>query len=87
MVYEKNNIAVKVSDKFIYLVTIYHFWKNGAALYDEKYYSVNKPLKFSKKSNLLKRKNDKFYRTIELLAAPEDYLIKNNYEARHSDLH
>lgn len=85
-IYEKNNIAIKVHDKFIYLISVYKFWKNGMCLWKEQYYSSNKPLKINKKSNLLKRKEYKLYRVIELLCAPEDYLIKNNYEARHSNV-
>ena len=77
--YLKNNEAVGVNDKFIYHIEIYIAWKNGIALYDEKWYSSKEPLKFKKKDNLLKRKKYKWVRYITLTYAPQSYLERNGY--------
>ena len=77
--YIKNDETVGVADKFIYHVEVYVVWKNGVALYDEKWYASTSPLKFKKKDNLLKRKTYKFFRLISMDYAPEDYLIRNGY--------
>lgn len=77
--YVKNGIAVGVHDKFIYHIEIWVAWKNGIALYDEKWYACDHPLKFKKKDNLLKRKKYKLLRFIDLEFAPLDYLEANGY--------
>ena len=35
-IYEKNNIAVRTHDKFIYSSVIYILWSGGASLVEEK---------------------------------------------------
>ncbi|MBR2248446.1 MAG: hypothetical protein IJ880_15760 [Bacilli bacterium] len=77
--YTKNDETVGVADKFIYHIETYIAWKNGVALYDEKWYTSDHILKFKKKDNLLKRKKYKFFRLINLEFAPESYLIRNGY--------
>ena len=77
--YTKNGEIVGVNDKFIYHIEVYLFWDNGCGLYDDTYYSSPRPLKFSKKSNILKRKKYKFIRYITLEFAPQDYLESNGY--------
>lgn len=77
--YIKNDETVGVADSFIYHIETYIAWKNGVALYDEKWYSSEKPLKFKKKDLLLKRKKYKFFRLISMDYAPESYLIRNGY--------
>jgi len=77
--YTKNDETVGVADKFIYHIETYIAWKNGVALYDEKWYASDHILKFKKKDNLLKRKKYKFFRSINLEYAPEDYLRRNGY--------
>ena len=77
--YSKNNEAVGVSNQFIYHIEIYVAWKNGVAFYDEKWYSVDHPLKFKKKDNILKRKKYKWIRYITLAYAPQSYLEQNGY--------
>ena len=76
-IYLKNDEVVGVSDKFIYHVEIYVAWKNGIALYDEKWYASNTPLKFKK--NILKRKTYKLIRLITLDYAPQSCLEQNGY--------
>ena len=78
-IYLKNDEVVAVADKFIYHVETYVAWKNGIALYDEKWYSSNEPLKFKKKDNLLKRKTYKLIRYVTLDYAPQSYLERNGY--------
>ena len=77
--YIKNDETVGVADTFIYHVETYVAWKNGVALYDEKWYSCKNPLKFKKKDLLLKRKKYKFFRLVSMDCAPESYLIRNGY--------
>ena len=77
--YIKNDEVVGVAETFIYHIETYVAWKNGVALYDEKWYSSKEPLKFKKKNNLLKRKTYKLFRLINMEYAPESYLIRNGY--------
>ena len=77
--YLKDDEVVGVNDKFIYHIETYVTWKGGVALFDEKWYSTNKPLKFKKKDNVLKRKKYKLFRIVTLDYAPQSYLEKNGY--------
>ena len=77
--YIKNDEVVGVADTFIYHIETYVAWKNGVALYDNKWYSSKEPLKFKKKNNILKRKTYKLFRLISMDYAPESYLIRNGY--------
>ena len=77
--YIKNDEVVGVAETFIYHIETYVAWKNGVALYDDKWYSSKEPLKFKKKDNLLKRKTYKLFRLINMDYAPESYLIRNGY--------
>lgn len=77
--YIKDDEVVGVAKTFIYHIETYVAWKNGVALYDDKWYSSKELLKFKKKDNILKRKTYKLFRLINMEYAPEDYLIRNNY--------
>lgn len=77
--YTKNNEVVGVHDKFIYHIETYVAWKNGVALYSDKHYASDKPLKFKKKDILLKKKKYKFFRLINLEFAPQHYLETHGY--------
>jgi hypothetical protein len=77
--YTKNDETIGVANKFIYHIETYVAWKNGVALYEEKWYASNNPIKFKKKDNLLKRKKYKLFRLVSLDYAPESYLIRNGY--------
>lgn len=81
VLYEKANEIVQVNDKFIYEDSIYKVFGEGIALWDEKYYSVNKPLKLKKKDFINRKKKDKEYlvRFLTLEFAPEKWLINNGY--------
>ena len=46
--YIKNNHEVSVSSKFVYCISIYKLWKQGACLMDEKYYASQNPLDLKK---------------------------------------
>lgn len=80
MIYEKNNQRVIVNDKFIYCDAIYMFWKGGASLVEEKYYSSDKPISLKKKDLKKKKKEYTLFRFFELEYAPEKYLINNGYK-------
>ena len=79
-IYEKNNIAVRTHDKFIYSSVIYKLWSGGASLVEEKYYSSDKPIIIKKKDLKVKKKGYILYRFFNLEYAPEEYLIRNGYE-------
>ena len=79
-IYEKNNIAVRTHDKFIYSSVIYKLWSGGASLVEEKYYSSDKPIIIKKKDLKVKKKGYILYRFFKLEYAPEEYLIRNGYE-------
>ena len=51
--YIKDDEVVGVAETFIYHIETYVAWKNGVALYDDKWYSSKEPLKFKKKYNIL----------------------------------
>ena len=75
----KDDEVIGVAKTFINHIETYVTWKNGVALYDNKWYSSKNPLKFKKKDNILKRKTYKLFRLINMVYAPEDYLIRNGY--------
>ena len=77
--YIKDDEVIGVAETFIYHIETYVAWKNGVALYDDKWYSSKRPLKFKKKDNILKRKTYKLFRLISMDYAPESYLIRNGY--------
>lgn len=83
MIYEKSGIAVKVADKFIYSSQVYLIWKNGASLWEDKWYSSDNPIKIKKKDLKLKKKNYTLHRFFQLECAPEEYLINQGYEKRY----
>lgn len=63
-----------MKDKFIYCVSIYVLWKDGASLLEEKYISTIKPIKKLKKSKI-KHKNYNLVQFLDLIYSPDD--IKN----------
>lgn len=81
VLYEKDGQIVQVNDKFIYEDSIYKVFKEGIALWDEKYYSTSKPLKLKKKdlTNRTKTSTEYLVRYLTLEFAPEKWLITNNY--------
>lgn len=81
VLYEKNGEIVQANDKFIYEDSIYKVFKGGISLWEEKYYSTNKPLKLKKKDFTNRKKKDTEYlvRYLTLEFAPEKWLIENNY--------
>lgn len=79
-IYEKDRIAIRVHDKFIYLCEVYRMWSNGFALEDSKYYASSKPLVLKKKDLVLKKKEYTLRRFFDLEFAPEEYLINNGFK-------
>lgn len=80
MMYHKNSEYVKVSDKYVYLESIYILLKNRAELFSEKFYKSNKPIKLTKKNLLKKTKNYTLYRFLDLIEAPLEYLLTNKFK-------
>lgn len=80
MVYVKNNEYTQVNDNFIYCETIYKFCNKRVELLEEKFYKSNKVLKLKKKNLMLKRKQYTIYRFLDLVAAPLEYLLNNNFK-------
>lgn len=80
LIYEKNNIAIRAHDSFVYHSTVYKLWKGGASLVEEKYYCSPKPLKIKKSDKYKKFKDYKLVRWLELEWAPEYWLEKNGYK-------
>lgn len=83
MIYEKKNEYVQVKDKFIYCSSVYKLSKRKAELIEEKYYSSTVPIKLKKKDLVLKKKEYILYRFFDLIAAPLEYLLNNNYHAKN----
>lgn len=81
-VYIKDRNEIVASPKFVYCVSTYKFWKQGACLMDEKYYASQQPLDLKKIPTILKKKGYTIQRFIELESAPEEYLIDKGYKQK-----
>lgn len=79
-IYEKNGEQIIAHDKFIYCSTVYKIWSWGASLLEEKYYSSDNPITFKKKDLVLKQKDYRIQRFIDLKFAPEEFLKSKNYK-------
>lgn len=79
-IYEKENENVVVGDKFMYCSTVYRLLKGRAEMLEEKYYSSNKPIEIKKKDLKQKTKDFILFRFIDLIQAPEEYLLTNHYK-------
>lgn len=81
----KGNITLFEAPYFIYKLENYAIWKNGASLIDTKYCSSKQLLNERKLKNLtIKKGNYIIQRFIDLICAPKEYLINNNYEERYN---
>lgn len=80
MIYNKDSEYVKVSDRFVYVESIYILLKNRAELFSEKFYKSSKPIKLKKKDLLKKTKKYTLYRFLDLVEAPLDYLLTNKFK-------
>lgn len=80
MIYNKDSEYVKVSDRFVYLESIYILLKNRAELYSEKFYKSNNPIKLKKKDFLKKTKKYTLCRFLDLVEAPLEYLLTNKFK-------
>jgi len=80
MIYNKDSEYVKVSDRFVYLESIYILLKNRAELYSEKFYRSSKPIKLKKKDFLKKTKKYTLCRFLDLVEAPLEYLLTNKFK-------
>lgn len=68
----------EISSKFIYEVSVYLLTKNGAECKENKFYASDKPIE-EKVICVDIDENKKAVKYVDLIAAPEDYLIVNNY--------
>ena len=80
MIYNKDSEYVKVSDRFVYIESIYILLKNRAELFSEKFYQSSKPIKLKKKDLLKKTKKYTLYRFLDLVEAPLEYLLTNKFK-------
>lgn len=80
MIYNKDSEYVKVSDRFVYLESIYILLKDRAELYSEKFYRSSKPIKLKKKDFLKKTKKYTLCRFLDLVEAPLEYLLTNKFK-------
>lgn len=81
-VYVKEKHEILVSSKFMYCLSTYKIWKQGACLLDEKYYISPNPLNLKKIQKVIKKKDYLIHRFIDLESAPENYLINNGYKQK-----
>lgn len=81
-VYIKDRSEVVVAPKFVYCISTYKFWKQGACLMDEKYYANQQPFDLKKIPTILKKKGYTIQRFIKLESAPEEYLINKGYKQK-----
>lgn len=74
----------EISDKFIYEVSLYIVSKNSAECYETKFYASDNPIE---EKTICKDidENKKVVKLIELVAAPESYLISHNYTPCSND--
>ena len=70
---------IKVANKFVYNVEVYRAYKNGFNLVSSSCMSIkdNTNIKLSTISK--SESGDTIIKNLELIGAPEDYLIQNNY--------
>lgn len=80
MIYLKNNEYVQDTNSFVYCISVYKIFQKRAELVSEKYYSSKNVLKFKKKDLKLKKKDYILYRYVDLIGAPLEYLLNNNYK-------
>lgn len=89
MVYVKKNHELTVSTKFVYHSSVYKFWKEGASscalLIKEKNYASEMPIDLKKIPKKLKHKDYTIQRFIDLISAPEDYLISKGYKLKKNE--
>ena len=74
----------EVSNKFIYEVSVYVLNKNGAECKGSKFYASEEPLE-EKTICVDIDENKKAVKFIDLIAAPESYLISHNYTPCSND--
>jgi len=93
VIYEKNNeLIVSTNNYFIYKEEIWECYPKSFRLLREKYYKINHEIKQSKKDkkrDYVYNKNTKqeLIRILDLIAAPEEYLINNNYNKYERNSH
>jgi hypothetical protein len=71
--------AIKVSKKFIYNVEVYKVYKNGFNLVSNSYISINDNTNIKLRDISKSESGDTIIKSLELISAPEEYLIQNDY--------
>lgn len=78
MNYRSGSLVLRAADKFLYEVNLYKHYKDRVEIADIKYYSTNKPLP-DQKIETAKMDDYLLVKCVTWLAAPLDYLTKNNF--------
>jgi hypothetical protein len=73
-----NNHAISESKDFIYKMTVYEI-EQGLCMMIENKETISKEFKFKTKFEQIKKGKKRFLKYIDLIAAPEWYIIKNKY--------
>ena len=81
-IYVKKNQEVLTSAKFIYNITVYKIWNKGAILLEEKHCANTQPLNLKEIPMVLRKENYLIQRYMELVSAPEEYLINKGYKLK-----
>lgn len=79
-VYSNKQYKLIEYPKFLYEVSLYKIWKNRAECIDNQFYIADKPLVVKKETVTKKVKDYMLVKYITWLAAPLDYLVKNNFK-------
>lgn len=81
-IYVKDNDEVTTSSKFVYCVSVYKFWKQGASLLNESHCVTTHPLDLKQIPTRLQKKDHSIQRFITLESAPEDFLISKGFKQK-----
>lgn len=71
--------SLTISNKFVYYVEVYRVNKNSFNLESTSYFSISDITNIKQRTVSILDNGDKIIRELELISAPEQYLIDNNY--------
>lgn len=71
--------SLTISNKFVYHVEVYRINKNSYNLESTSYFSISDITNIKQRTVSILDNGDKIIRELELISAPEQYLIDNNY--------
>lgn len=76
---DRNNRLMSTSDKFIYETLIYQITRKSAELYESKIKEI-KEFKGFDDTEMYEKNGIQYMKCIDLISAPEDFLIKLNFK-------